>query len=181
MINVTPRQKTEDALIYVLSKGGSMEIMKLAKLLYLSDYLYAKTFGAQQSFMGGHARFEFGPVPKKFYPIYDQLVAKGIIKRSDNMVSLVRERETPRLNEEEIACLDKTLEEFKGIRLSKVKEAAYRTEPMITLQEKEKTLGSQKLMYEKMDFNLIPTHPLFQNDDVDISFMDDPEFQKNLA
>jgi uncharacterized phage-associated protein len=172
-------QKLEASLIYILEQIGDIEIMKLAKLLYLTDYLYAKTFGFKQGFMDGHVRYEFGPVPTDFYQVYDNLEVSGIVKKQVNTVTLLNRISTVSLNEDEIACLNKTLKHYGTERVNIVKEAAYKTEPMITIQLKEKNLGSGKLMYEKMDFSLIKTHPLFIHSDVDMSFKNDPAYLKN--
>lgn len=173
--------KVRSSLLYILQSAGEMEIMRLAKLLYLSDYLYAKTFGNKHGFMGDHKRYEFGPVPHGFYPAYDLLEAESIVVKQVNTVSVVKPQQINDLTEAEIACLDKTLQEFNGKNLSTVKVAAYKTEPMESIQRQEANLGSVKLMYEKMDFNLINIHPLFDSETLDVSFMNDPGYQANRA
>lgn len=174
-------EKMKTCLLYVLQNGGNMEIMKLAKILYLADYLYAKTFGATNGFMGGHERFPYGPVPAQFYPAFNELSKNQIVHKpeNENIVTLLQSPGNPNLSDEEMACIDKTLEEFKRKPLNKVKNAAYATEPMVYIQKQEKKLGS-KLQYEKMDFDLIKRHPLFEADDLDLSFMDDPEFVESM-
>lgn len=158
-----------------------MEIMKLAKMLYLADYLYAKTFGHASGFMGGHARYDYGPVPVQFYPAFHSLTGEKILDREGNIVELKKDGNLSGLTEEELACLDSTLDEFKDKALGTVKNAAYRTEPMIEIQKEEEALGKGKLLWKEMDFSLINRHPLFSSDELDLSFMDDPEFKKNLA
>lgn len=173
--------KIRSSLLYILQSAGEMEIMRLAKLLYLSDYLYAKTFGNKHGFMGDHKRYEFGPVPSGFYPAYDLLEAENIIIKQVNTVSVVKPQQINDLTETEIACIDKTLQKFSNKDLSTVKKAAYKTEPMKSIQIQEANMGSVKLMYEKMDFKLINIHPLFDNETLDIGFMNDPGYQANRA
>lgn len=179
-MSLSTSAKLTSSLLYVLSEGGSMEIMRLGKLLYLTDYLYAKTFGNKSGFMGGHARFEFGPLPGSFYPTFNHLLEKHAIARNGNIISLTSETDTSVLDEKELACLDKVIEDFKGLSLNKVKKAAYATEPMVSIQEEEARQKIDKMLYAKMDFNDIDVHPLLDNADLDTSFMEDPEFQKNL-
>jgi len=175
-------KKIRASLLYILRNAGDMEIMRLAKLLYLSDYLFVKTFGNHQGFLDGHLRFKHGPVPKGFYDVLRELYKTGDVTRDVYFIRLKKHHEVvSELNEEEIACIDKVLEEFKGHSLTEVKKAAYYTEPMVNIQKKEEHLNGLKMLNARMDFNLIKKHPLFDNDDLDISFMNDPEFQKTLV
>ena len=178
--NIENYDKLRASILYILSSTSGIEIMKLAKILYLSDYLFAKTFGNKHGFMGGHKRFEFGPVPDGFYPVYNELDSEGIVVKRINTVTLEKPQTIDGLSENEIACIDKTLEEYKHQSLNSVKTAAYETEPMKLVQQREASLGSTKLMYETMDFSSINLHPLFDNESVDTDFMNDPEFIKNL-
>ena len=174
-------EKMRASLVYILKNGGSMEIMRLAKLAYLSDYLFAKTFGDENGFLGGHKRFTYGPVPRSFYPSLRTLYIDHIASRHVNTIQLDDSSiSTTVLSEKEKACIDKVLEEFKGTTLTQVKLAAYNTEPMLSIQQKEKSLNGLKMINANMDFELIKKHPLLDNDDLDISFMESPEFQKNL-
>lgn len=177
--NLASTDKLRASLFYILTQGGSMEIMRLAKLLYLSDYLFAKTFGNKHGFMGIHKRFEFGPVPSAFYNVYDQLEADRIVVKQVNTVSLLVPQTIDGLSEQELACVDKTIERFRGLSLNQVKRAAYETEPMKSIQNREASMGASKLMYESMDFDLIKIHPLFDDSGLNLDFLNDPEYLKS--
>lgn len=168
---------------YVLGSAGAMEIMRLAKFLYLADYVYAKTFGNKHGFIDEHQRYKYGPVPAEFYKVYNTLLDTGIISRTGNIIAL--EVAAPGINtqlsEEELACLDKVIEEFEGKPLQTVKRTAYATEPMKHIQEEEKRLGAGIFEFRKMDFSDVEVHPLMKPVDDDLSFMDSAEFKENLS
>jgi uncharacterized phage-associated protein len=132
--------------------------------------------------MGGHERKTWGPVPTQFYPAFNDLESRGIVSKDaeTHVVSTIKPQKVTWLNEEEIACLDKTLDEFGDLSIHRVKKIAYKTEPMVQMQAQERASGGAKLIDREMDFSTISRHPLFDADDVDLSFLEDPEFKKTL-
>lgn len=175
--------KLKTALLHTLKKAGAMEIMRLAKFLYLADYTYAKTFGDKHGFIDEHQRYKYGPVPARFYDVYNELLAQGVVNRTGNIVSLVKydPRALTKLSEEELACIDKVIEDFDGETLNKVKKASYTTEPMLEIIKEEKRLGSDIFEFKKMDFSSVNVHSLMKPVDEDLSFMNSAEFKENLA
>jgi len=173
--------KLNVALRYILQQAGAMEIMRLAKFIYLADYAYAKLFGDKQGFIDEHQRLQYGPVPATFYQEINTML--GIeIDRSGNIISLRKnEIDMTILDKKEIACLDKVMSDFKGKSLNQVKKAAYATEPMRAIQEEEERLGVPRgLVGQKMDFDTVKIHPLAVPVEDDLSFMDTEEFKSNL-
>lgn len=169
-------------MLYVLQKAGDMEIMRLAKFLYLADYIFAKTFGNKHGFIDEHERFQYGPVPADFYPVYNKLLDAKTVERTGNIVSLnaTLEDASAGLSEEELACIDKVIEDFDGKSLNDVKVTAYATEPMVEIKKEEERLGSGILAFKRMDFSSVEIHPLMKPVEEDLSFMDSPEFKNNL-
>ena len=180
--------KLAATMLYALGKAGDMGVMRLAKVVYLSDYTYAKTFGNLHGYLEGHYRYTYGPIPKQFYPTLRHLYRTEKAVRNDknivlkNRSSFLAHIDELELTEQEKACVDKVLEKIKLTSLSEVKAMAYKTEPMVEIQKKESTLYmGMKMLNAPMDFSTIKRHPLFAYEDLDISFMNDPEFQKNLS
>lgn len=172
-------KKLEQSIAYVLRRQP-IEILRLVKLIYLSDYIYSRTFGKKESFTGDYVREKFGPLPSNFYPVFNEMKRKGVVDRDGNIVTLKKQVATTALTKEEIACLDKILRDFSGVTTSKVMKTAYSTEPMKKIEALEISLSGEKLIGEEIDFGEAEEHPLFTNDDVDISFMSNPEFVANL-
>ena len=174
--------KLKSSLLYILEEAGDMEIMRLAKFLYLADYAYAKLFGDKHGFIDEHQRYQYGPVPAAFYDEYNALLAEKVIDRKANIVVLKRRMNVKsQLSDKELACLDKVIHDFSGKNLNDVKHAAYATEPMKEIQEEEERLGVPRgLVFTKMNFNSVKPHPLTVAPDIDLSFMDTDEFKKNL-
>lgn len=175
--------KLKIAMLHTLQKAGDMEIMRLAKFLYLADYMYARTFGNRHGFIDEHQRYKYGPVPADFYTVYNALLDSNVVSRTGNIVSLGRlsgEDDISQLSEEELACIDKVVEDFDGKDLTTVKRSAYATEPMVEIQKEEERLGSGILEFKKMDFSSVEVHPLMAPIEDDLSFMDSKEFQENL-
>jgi hypothetical protein len=175
--------KLKSSMQYILETAGDMEIMRLAKFLYLADYAYAKTFGNKHGFIDEHARYKFGPVPAQFYSVNNSLLRDKIIDRTGNIVSLkvVDPNVKTRLSEKELACLDMVIDEFDGKTLTAVKNAAYATEPMVNMRKEEERLGSGIFEFRSMDFSAVDVHPLLKPVEDDLSFMDSEEFKANLA
>lgn len=176
-------KKLKNAMLYTLLKAGNIEIMRLAKFLYLADYMYAKTFGNRHGFLDEHQRYKYGPVPAYFYDVFNKLLSDKVIGRTGNIISLnesdsVNESE---LTEKELACLDKVIEDFDGKSLTTVKNCAYATEPMVDIKREEERLGSGILEFQKMDFTKVKVHSLMEPVEDDLSFMDSREFRDNLA
>jgi hypothetical protein len=174
------RQKLEAAIIYIL-KNQPIEILRLAKFVYLSDYLFAMTFGENKPITGNYYREKFGPVPNAFYVAINELLAEKIIDRTGNIITLKKDIAIKALSDEEIACLDKVIRDFKDVSISKLLKAAYSTEPMLKMQEREAALNVDKLVGEPITFENTKKHPLFDDDQLDIRFMCTPEFQTNLS
>lgn len=175
------RAKLTAAIEYTLLNAGDMEIMRLAKFLYLADYTYAKTFGNKHGFIDEYQRYKYGPVPAEFYLVYNSLLQQAVIGRTGNIVTLIERPTTPPdLTEEEQACLDKIIQDFRGKSLNAVKETAYSTEPMVDIVDEEARLGSGILEFKKMDFSNVQVHPLMQPVDDDLSFMESDAFKDNL-
>jgi len=176
------RAKTRSAILYVLKNGGDMEIMRLAKLIYLADYTYAKVFGNKHGFIDQNQRYPYGPVPSNFYKEYNSLLREGIIDRGEDSPIVTLEHNTYdsyELVENETACLDKVIDDFKGKSLDNVKNTAYKTEPMLEILQEEERIG-HKLDYDNLSFKKINTHPLLKPIEVDLSFLKTVEFKKNL-
>lgn len=158
-----------------------MEILRVVKMLYLADYLYAKTFGNREGFTGIYTRYEHGPVPQKFYDNYNQLLQDGTIHRNGNILESNTRIPSDALTEQEIACLDKILNDFSSTSINKLLKVAYATEPMEKIIEKETQMGvNRALLWADINFDEIHLHPLMDNADIDTSFMDSPEFSKTL-
>lgn len=175
------RKKLEEAIVYILS-FNSIEILRLAKLLYLSDYMFAKTFGKHVGITGQYERMQYGPVPEYFYPVINDLTARGVIKREVNNITLLKPQGFEGLSEEEKACIDKVVADFFGLSLEKVMKVAYSTEPMVEILRDESTLDTEKgLVGLRIDFHKVPLHPLMEEADTDLSFMDTPEYQQSLV
>ena len=162
-----------------LQSEKRLEILRLAKLAYLSDYLYAKTFEKGKPFTGNYRRFTYGPVPNGFYDALDMLERQGVIKRVGNFIKLQKSVETS-LNKEEQACIEKAVDDFRSVSTARLLRIAYDTEPMKEIQEKETALGT-KLQYETVDFSLVEEHPLLKNlEKVDPSFIRSKEYLTTL-
>ena len=172
-------KKLEQSIVYVLKKQP-VEILRLVKLIYLSDYIYSKTFGHKKSFTGAYVREKWGPMPTNFYPVFNDMKRRGIVGRDGNVVTLKKNSPTNLLSEEELACLDKVLRDFEDISTNKVMKTAYGTEPMLKIIELETSLSGEKLVGEEIDFKEIEPNPLLVDQNLDISFMDNPEFIANL-
>jgi uncharacterized phage-associated protein len=175
-------QKTSIALVKILSlqPDCAAEILRLAKLAYLSDYLFAKTFGEGNPFSGIYKRFSFGPVPDKFYAAIEELKSEGVIRKTNNIIRLVDKQDTSSLTEEEVACIEKVAEDFKGKSLNALLKVAYATEPMLRISEREAALGV-KLQYEEVDFHQVAPHPLLNKmDEVDTDFLKSREYQESI-
>lgn len=173
--------KLEQSIAYLLSKqpSESMEILRLAKYLYLADYIFAKTFGKRKPFTGGYSRFKLGPVPLCYYNALENL-KKDNLSKNGNVITLDKIPKIE-LKEEEVACLDKVIDDFKDKTTTQVLNVAYSTEPMGKILEAENSLN-QILNFEKIDFeDTIEPHPLLQNNEkLDVSFTDTDEFKKYL-
>ena len=168
--------KLEEAIIYLLSreKNSKMAILRLAKYLYLADYLYAKSFGNKQTFTGGYLRYSKGPVPNNFYNAIEKL-KKENIRRDGNIITLTRGVRQFSLNNKEKACLDKIVTDFSDISLTKTVNISYNTEPMLEIRKLEKAIGDE-LPYENINFNSIKPHSLMNEE----TKQDKAEFDKYL-
>ena len=173
----------EKTIIYLVKRQPKYQIgvLMLAKYLYLSDYVFAKTFGNKKTFTGTYTRLQKGPVPCGFYDALDSLDTKKIIKRVGNIVYLSNNAiAMPEMNKEEKACLDKIINDFAGTSLKKVVDAAYSTEPMKNLIAEENSLGGDILLFQKLDFEKIQKHALLENDRLDTNFIDSEEYKKSV-
>ena len=179
----TYNPKLETAIVYILDKRP-LEIMRLAKFLYLSDYLFAKSFGKKKSMTGNYVREKYGPIPEYFYPTINFMVHSGTIRRDGNTMTLVKPVEakaSASLDDQELACLDKIVRDFSDKDLNEVLKTAYATEPMEKILEDEVAMDVEKgLVGKEISFSDIETHPLLDEEEIDTSFMDTPEFQANL-
>lgn len=177
----TSNPKLEIAIEYILQKSP-LEIMRLAKLLYLSDYLYATTFGKKESITGPYVREKYGPIPEDFYSVINTMTRAGLIRRDGNIITLEKSTNgATHLSEEEIACLDKILRDFTDQPLNRVLKVAYATEPMEKILAEEKAMSAEKgLVGKEIVFSGVKVHPLMDEEEIDLTFMDTPEFSDNL-
>jgi uncharacterized phage-associated protein len=171
-------QKLEQAIAYVL-KEQPTNILRVVKLIYLADYLYAKSFGNKKPFTGNYYREKFGPLQPSLYPVLNNMYKENVVERTGNTLKLKKNIRIDKLNEEEIACLDKVLRDFSDVSTDKLLKVAYATEPMKKIEEME-TAINDKLLYQEIDFDATKKHPLLENSDLDTRFMDSPEFLANL-
>lgn len=171
-------KKLQYAILYILAKqkDESLNKLPLAKLLYLSDYVYAKSFGSKKPFTGSYLRLEYGPVPVDFYRALRSMEKEGLIKVVNNSVILKRRKEI-HLSLKETASLDKTISSFNTT--SKAMKAAYATEPMVEIKKKEQKL-SENLIFEEVPFEQISTHPLLKPLKKDLSYLESEEYKKSL-
>ena len=177
---MTPLEKS---MVYLIKHQPKSQIgvLMLAKYLYLSDYVFAKTFGNKKTFTGAYTRLQKGPVPSGFYDALSSLTTKKIIKRVGHTILLSNNTvATPDISKEEKACLDKVINDFAGRSLKKVVDAAYSTEPMKNLIAEESSLGGEILLFQKLDFDKIRKHSLLENDKLDTSFIDSEEYKKSV-
>jgi|GEM_PF-2442709 len=171
----------EKSILYILEHQPDNEIaiLRLAKYLYLSDYIYAKTFGDTKSFTGTYSRYKNGPVPVKFYEALDKLYSAGMAVRVGNTIKLNQTIQLNGFSEKEKACMEKVMADFARKSLSKVLEAAYSTEPMVEIIEQEQSIG-ETLFWKTIDFHKIEKHPLMNLNDVDTSFLDSEEYKSSI-
>ena len=174
--------KLENTILYILQHqpNKEMAILRLAKYLYLSDYLFAKSFGGKETFTGSYSRYEYGPVPTEFYPAIRTLISLGSIDRNGNIISLLKTDENYSLTKEEKACLDKIINDFANNSLSKVMKSAYATEPRVKILEQENSIGGEKLLGEEINFTDIKVHSLLAENDLDLSFMDSKAYKESI-
>ena len=173
--------KLEESIVYLLAQeeDGRMGILRLAKYLYLADYIFAKTFGKKQTFTGAYSRFNYGAVPVAFYNAINEL-KKDNIRRDGNVITLVKgTRSLEKLSEKEKACLKKISLDFKGKVLKKVIDASYSTEPMKEIKAKEEAIG-EELTFEDLNFKGVQIHPLI-DDNIEVNKKEFEEYLKNDA
>jgi len=172
----------EKTVVYLIKNQPNQQIgiLRLAKYLFLADYLYAKTFGNGETFTGAYTRYQKGPVPARFYDVLTELKTEGIVNRVGNTILITQKNiSMPALPEKEKACLDKVLNDFAQRPLNKVIDAAYSTEPMKELLEAENSLG-EILLWKNIEFSKTQKHALLQNDDLDTKFLDSEEYKQSL-
>lgn len=174
----------QSSITYILAlrEGKTTTKMDLAKLLYLADYYYSRTFGKGTQFLD--ARWElakFGPLPNPLYRDLRTLKASGIIDFSDttHVVTLLNKQWANQNQPAETyaACAERVVDDTREFTTSELKNATYSTEPVQTAKAAAAPINPRAK--KVLSLNGTPRHPLWQ--DVDTSVVATPEFAAYIS
>lgn len=158
--------RLESTILYILNaaheKGiDNLSRIELMKLVYLVEVNSQKFVG--ESFTDAKFIREVnGPISYDIYKANQHLEMLHLIKviPQDNQEygypryrhKLAKKLPKLDLSDSEVVFLNSVLDDYLGVSIKKLKQAAYDTEPMIAIQHKEKKLGGiqkgQKLSLE---------------------------------
>lgn len=159
--------KIQEVIIYLVEKLDCITRVKLAKLIYMSDWLFFQEYGASLTGVK-YVRRERGPVPVGFEKSVDSLNGKELdIDRIANFGMRTiqhrigpKPRFKPKLTPQEKLMVENVLRCYGNLPSKVVAQISYQTPPMAERLKEEKQVG-QKLIGKKIVFEeTIPTQLL---------------------
>ncbi|MBU1119396.1 SocA family protein [Patescibacteria group bacterium] len=139
-------EKYEELILHCLKFGGDssdgkITKTKLAKLVYLSDFLFFYENSKPISGMV-YKKIDHGPVPYEFFQLYEEMQEKGVIscelKGSAQLTSLVEDNIPSKyLSKEEIQTIEKVCLEWKDVNTKEIENFTHNQLPYKISYEKD--------------------------------------------
>lgn len=144
-----PVRKLQEMMVYFAGQTGTWRT-KLNKLLFYSDFLHFRRFGASIS-GARYVRMQYGPVPADFYGVQARLVDDGSIDErpahagdcEGTVFAALRQADMALFAESEVAVMADVAAHFTGWSASRISEFSHR-EPAWLEAEDRATIPYEK-------------------------------------
>lgn len=156
-------KKFKEVLLYILNKVGSKPNIGesvIYKLLYFIDFNYYEKY-EEQLIGATYIKNNYGPTPKEFIKIVDDMIKKGEIIKIDNKYYKFPQRKylprrTPDLSmltALEIKEIDDVLERFSDMNATEISKYSHEDVPWKTT-ENGKIIDYESVFYRTMPYSV---------------------------
>ncbi len=136
--------KLKELILFVLSETGPVSKLKLAKLVYLTEWTFYQRYGTQLS-KAYYMRERRGPVPATFGKEIEEMIGWEVEKTGRGLIAPGgRPRFSPEFREETATFIRGVLRRYQGKSERDLLLATYVTEPMKTVLKEERAGAVRK-------------------------------------
>lgn len=155
--------KFKEVLLYILNKVGSKPNIGesvLYKLLYFIDFNYYEKY-EEQLIGATYIKNNYGPTPKEFIKIIDEMEAKKEIVRVEDKYFQYPQRkylplETPdlsKLKANELKMIDDVLEKLSDMNAARISEYSHNDVPWLTTEDGE-IMDYESVFYRTPEYSI---------------------------
>jgi len=154
--------KFKEVLLYILNKVGSRPNIGesvLYKLLYFIDFNYYEKY-EEQLIGATYIKNNFGPTPKEFIKIVDEMKGKDIAKIKDEYFQYpqtkylpLRDPDLSKINANEIKIIDDVLGKLSNMNASEISAYSHNDVPWLTTEDGE-IIDYESVFYRTLPYSM---------------------------
>jgi len=155
-------EKFKEVLLYVLSKVGSKPNVGesvIYKLLYFIDFNYYEKY-EEQLIGATYIKNHYGPTPKEFIKIVEEMEGKDLAKVQDNYFQYpqtkylpLREPDLTKINAQEQKVIDDVLNALSDMNATQISEYSHNDVPWQTA-DKEAVIDYESVFYRTPPYSV---------------------------